>query len=68
MSCNPISGRGVMPGWGCCACRAKGGYATYNGEQRTVCKFCKHPRCDGASSKVPGAASRAARPRPGTSS
>lgn len=29
----------LMPGWGCCQCRA------YNGMQRASCKACQHPRC-----------------------
>lgn len=38
--CIAIDHPNVMPGWGCCQCHL------YNGEQRTECKGCKHPRCD----------------------
>lgn len=38
--CQAISHPSLQPGWGCCQCR------TYNGEQRHVCKVCKHQRCD----------------------
>lgn len=32
--------KNVSPGWGCCVC------STYNGNQRTECKWCDHKRCD----------------------
>jgi hypothetical protein len=38
--CEPVESKRIMPGWICCECR------TYNGEQRTECKWCKHLRCD----------------------
>jgi hypothetical protein len=48
MSCKPVDIPNVMPGWGCCKCRA------YNGNQRDNCKICEHPRCDSpAVKKIP---------------
>lgn len=44
--CQKISGDYIMPGWGCCKCR------TYNGEQRSHCKVCQHPRCDNSEKKL----------------
>lgn len=38
--CNAINHPNLQPGWGCCNCR------TYNGDQRSECKVCKHKRCD----------------------
>lgn len=38
--CSEINHPNLQPGWGCCNCR------TYNGDQRTECKVCKHKRCD----------------------
>lgn len=38
--CEAINHPNLMPGWGCCQCR------TFNGEQRTECKWCHHKRCD----------------------
>jgi hypothetical protein len=40
--CFSIEAPHVAPGWGCCSCRV------YNGVTRTVCKNCRHTRCDGA--------------------
>jgi hypothetical protein len=36
--CNYIGGSYILPGWGCCQCRA------YNGLQRRECKHCGHKR------------------------
>ena len=38
--CTSIEHRSIQPGWGCYNCR------TYNGDQRSECKHCKHKRCD----------------------
>jgi len=39
--CQSIEHPNLMSGgWGCCMCK------TYNGTQRTECKFCNHKRCD----------------------
>lgn len=37
--CQPFEAPGVVPGWTCGQCR------TYNGLQRSECKFCLHERC-----------------------
>lgn len=37
--CEFIKDTHVMPGWGCCECRA------YNGLQRIVCKVCGRSNC-----------------------
>lgn len=38
-TCRYVDAEGILPGWGCCACRA------YNGLQRRACKACDHTRC-----------------------
>ena len=39
--CFPIEAtRNIEAGWGCHGC------ATFNGSQRTVCRYCGHQRCD----------------------
>lgn len=39
MSCFHVRLPHVVPGWGCCQCRA------YNGYQRLLCKNCGHMHC-----------------------
>lgn len=51
-----IGGTGnVVRGWGCCACWKREGGATYNGDQRPVCKVCGHTRCGKAADLPSGA-------------
>jgi len=41
--------RYIAAGWSCCACPTMEGDSfvrQYNGEQRSHCKRCGHPRCD----------------------
>lgn len=38
--CEPVGTARLAQGWGCCRCR------TYNGEQRSICRACRHERCD----------------------
>jgi hypothetical protein len=45
--CIEVKHYNLQPGWGCCVCK------TYNGEQRLVCKVCRHYRCDRESTKDP---------------
>ena len=40
MACIKIQHPNIQNGWGCCECR------TYNGDQRSACKQCRHIRCD----------------------
>ena len=40
MKCTKINHPNLQPGFGCCKCKV------YNGDQRTHCKNCDHPRCD----------------------
>lgn len=39
MSCAHVRADHVVPGWGCCQCRA------YNGYQREICRACGHLQC-----------------------
>jgi len=39
VSCSHVRLPHVVPGWGCCQCRA------YNGYQRALCKNCGHMHC-----------------------
>lgn len=46
--CFPIEAtRNVEAGWGCHSC------ATFNGSQRTVCRYCGHTRCDAVFTPAP---------------
>lgn len=48
MTCTLIDHPHVMPGWGCCACKADPalqGMSVYNGIEREACKRCGHKRC-----------------------
>ena len=44
VKCESVDIPGLFPGWSCCKCKATGA-GTYNGNNRSVCKICSHPRC-----------------------
>ena len=44
--CAPIDIPNFSPSWACCACKAKTGYSTANGNQRLECKACGYIRCE----------------------
>jgi len=59
--CFTIDGsRSIEPGWGCHLC------ATYNGEQRGVCRSCGHTRCDPIVTPPPDQQSLEPSPVPGS--